>query len=98
MMRLVSEWARELFKVLSRQRLHPLTTKCPICQQSVRLHVDNAGRRHVLAHARALYEGARLGIHYVDKVECVGSRSVKSFDPRPGERQRFKLPDSLLGG
>ena len=44
-----------------------------------------------------LYEGARLGVHYVDKVECVGSRSVKRFDPRPGERQRFKLPDSLLG-
>jgi hypothetical protein len=97
MMRLISVWVRELFKVLSRQHLYPLTTQCPICQQSVRLHVDNAGRRHVLTHARALYEGSRLGVHYVDKVECVGSRSVNKFDPRPGEQQRFKLPESLLG-
>jgi hypothetical protein len=68
-----------------------------MCRQSVRLHFANAGHRHVLIHAKALYEGARLGVHYVDKVECVGSRSVKEFDPRPQERQRFKLPDSLLG-
>ena len=96
-MRLFSVWAREFLKLLSRRRRHPLTTQCPICRQSVRLHVDKSGRRHVLGHARALYEGARLGVHHVAKVECVGSGSVKQFDPRPGERQHFKLPDSLLG-
>jgi hypothetical protein len=95
-MQLISVWVRELLKVLSRRRLHPLSTQCPICRQSVSLHVDKAGRRHVLGHARAVYEGARLGVHHVAKVECVGSRSVKVFDPRPGERQRFKLPDILL--
>jgi len=47
----------------------------------------------VLRHARALYEGARLDVHHVAKVKCVGSRSVKMFDPRPGEQQRFKVPD-----
>jgi hypothetical protein len=96
-MRLVSVWAREFLKLLGGRRLHPLTTQCPICRQSVRLHVNKAGRRHVLGHARALYEGARLGVHHVAKVECVGSRSEKVFDPRPGERQLFKLPKSLLG-
>lgn len=97
MTRLFSVWVREFLKVLSRRRRHPLTTQCPICRQSVRLHVNKAGRRHVLGHAQALYEGARLGVHHVAKVECVGSGSVKVFDPRPGESQRFKLPDSLRG-
>jgi hypothetical protein len=95
-MRFVTIWARELLKLLSRRRLHPLTTKCPICRQSVRLHVDKAGRRHVLGHARALYDGARLDVHRIAKAECVGSGRVKVFDPRPGELQHFKLPESLL--
>jgi hypothetical protein len=96
-MRLLSLWVREALKVLGGRRLHPLTTQCPICRQWVRLHVDKAGRRHVFGHARALYEGARLDVHHVAKAKCVGSKSVKVFDPHPGERQRFKLPESLLG-
>ena len=94
-MPLVSIWVRELLKLLSGRRLHPLTTQCPICRQSVRLHVNNAGRRHALGHARALYEGARLDVHHIAKVECVGSGSVKLFDPHPDEQQRFRLPTSL---
>jgi hypothetical protein len=58
--------------------------------------VNKAGRRHVFEHARALYEGAQLDVHHVAKVKCVGSESVKEFDPRPGERQSFKLPQSQL--
>jgi hypothetical protein len=96
-MRLVSIWVGEFLKLLGGRRLHPLTTQCPICGQSVRLHVNKAGRRHVWEHARALYEGAQLGVHHVAKIECVGSRSVKVFDPHPAEQQRFKLPDCLLG-
>jgi len=96
-MQVLSLWVREFLKLLGGWRLHPLTTQCPICRQSVRLHVNKAGRRHVLGHARALYEGARLDVHHVAKVKCVGSQSVKVFDPRPGEQQRFKLPVSLLG-
>lgn len=64
--------------------------------QAVRLHVNKAGRRHVLEHAQTLYEGASLDVHHVAKVKCVGSKTVKVFDPRPGEPQRFKLPHSVL--
>ena len=96
-MQLLSLWLREFLKVLGGRRLHPLTTQCPICHQSVRLHVNKAGRRHVLGHARVLYEGARLDVHHVAKVECMGSKRMKLFDPRPGESQHFKLPGSLLG-
>lgn len=96
-MRLLSLWIREALKLLGGRRLHPLTTQCPICSQSVRLHVNKAGRRHVLGHARALYEGARLDVHHVARVKCAGSKSPKVFHPHPGEPQRFKLPDSLLG-
>jgi hypothetical protein len=96
-MQLFSLWVRESLKLLGGWQLHPLTTQCPICRQSVRLHVNKAGRRHVLEHARALYEDARLDVHHVAKVKCAGSKSVKVFDPRPGEQQRFKLPESLLG-
>jgi hypothetical protein len=95
-MRHLSVWVIEFFKLVGGRRLHPLTTQCPICQQMVRLHVNNAGRRHVFAHARALYEGARFSAHYAAKIKCVGSGSTKLFDPRPGERQRFKLPSCLL--
>jgi hypothetical protein len=96
-MQLLSLWVQEAMKLLGGRRLHPLTTRCPICSQSVRLHVNKAGRRHVLKHARALYEGARLDVHHVANVKCVGSKRVKVFDPRPGEQQRFKLPESPLG-
>ena len=96
-MQRLSIWIRESLKLLSGRRLHPLIAQCPICRQWVRLHVDKAGRQHVLRHAQALYEGARLDVHRVSKVKCAGSKSVKVFDPRPGEPQRFRLPNSLLG-
>ncbi len=95
-MRNLFVWVIELFKLVGRRRLHPLVTQCPVCQQMVHLHVNKAGRRHVLAHARELYEGSRLSVHYATKFKCVGSGSRKLFDPRPNERQRFKLPNSLL--
>lgn len=94
-MRLLTEWVQEFLKLLSGHQLHPLTTQCPICRQSVRLHVNKAGRRHVFGHAQALYEGARFDVHYVLQAECVGSRGAKLFDPRPGEHQRFRLPEAL---
>jgi hypothetical protein len=95
-MQLFSLWMQEAFRLLGGRRLHPLITQCPICHQSVRLHVNKAGRRHVLEHARALYEGAHFDVHNVANVKCVGSKKLKVFNPRPGEQQRFKLPDSLL--
>jgi len=95
-MRHVSVWIVEFVKLLGGKRLHPLVTPCPICGQMVRLHVNKAGRRHVFAHARELYAGSHLSEHYTAEVKCVGSGSTKLFDPRPNERQRFKLPNSLL--
>jgi len=95
-MRHLSVWVIEFLKLLGGRRLHPLTTQCPICQQMVRLHVDKAGRRHVFAHARVLYEGSRLSVHYAANIKCVGSGRAKRFDPHPNEQQRFKLPNSLL--
>jgi len=95
-MRLLSVWVVEFIKLLGWQRLHPLTTQCPICGQLVRLHVNRAGRRHVFAHARELYEGSRLSVHYAAKMKCVGSGSVKLFNPRPNEHQHFKVPNSLV--
>jgi hypothetical protein len=96
-MRHFSVWVVEFIKLLGGgRRLHPLTTQCPICQQVVRLHVNKAGRQHVFAHARALYDGSRISVHYVAKIKCVGSDSTMLFDPRPRENQRFKLPGSLL--
>ncbi len=95
-MRALSVWGIELIKLLGRQRLHPLTTQCPVCHQMVRLHVNKAGRQHLFAHARALYEGSQLSVHYAADVRCVGSGSPKRFDPRPVELQYFKLPGSLL--
>jgi hypothetical protein len=95
-MQLLALWVREALKLLGGRRLHPLTTECPICRQSVRLHVNKAGRRHVLRHAQALYEGARLDVHHVAKMKCAGSKSIKIFDPHPDEQQRFKVPPSLL--
>jgi hypothetical protein len=62
----------------------------------VRLHYNKAGRRHMFAHARALYEGSRFGEHRVAKVRCVGSGKHTKFDPRPNEPQRFSVPKSLL--
>lgn len=95
-MRHISTWLIELFKLFGGRRLHPLRTQCPICGQMVRLHVDKAGRRHVFAHARALFEGSRFSAHYSAKNRCAGSGNPMHFDPRPNERQRFKLPNSLL--
>ena len=94
-MRHLFVWVVEFIKFLGGRRLHPLVTQCPICQQTVRLHVNKAGRRHVFTHARSLYEGCRLCVHFVAKVKCLGSGTVMTFDPRPDEHQRFKLPDSL---
>lgn len=95
-MRHFSVWVIEFFKLLGGRRLHPLRTECPICHQMVRLHVDKSGRRHVFAHARALYEGSRLSVHYAAAARCVGSGRPKLFDPRPHEHQEFKLPRPLL--
>ena len=100
-MRHISVWVVEFIKLLGvkllgGRRLHPIATQCPICQQMVRLHVDKAGRRHVFAHARGLYEGSRFGVHYAAKMRCVGSGAQTMFDPRPNEHQNFKLPRSLV--
>jgi hypothetical protein len=97
-MRHISVWVVEFIKLLGGRRLHPIATQCPICQQMVRLHVDKAGRRHVFAHARGLYEGSRFRVHYAAKMRCVGSGAQTMFDPRPNEQQSFKLPRSLLDG
>jgi hypothetical protein len=95
-MRYLSVWVIEFFKLIGGRRLHPLATQCPVCQQMVRLHVNKEGRRHMFAHARALYEGSRFSVHYAAKVKCIGSGRTKLFDPRPNETQRFNLPKSLL--
>jgi hypothetical protein len=95
-MRHLFVWIIEFIKLLGGRRLHPLVTQCPICRQMVRLHVNKAGRRHAFAHARELYEGSRLSVHYAAKIKCVGSGRPKPFDPRPNEHHRFKLPHSLL--
>ena len=95
-MRHWSIWVIELFKLFGRRRLHPLRTECPICGQMVRLHVNKAGRRHAVAHARALFEGSRFSVHYAAKSKCLGSGDPTQFDPRPHEHQHFKLPSSLL--
>jgi hypothetical protein len=98
-MRILSIWVIEFIKLLGRRRLHPLNAECPMCHQMVRLHYNNAGRRHLLAHARAcsrtLYEGARFCAHYSAKIKCLGSGTVAKFDPRPNENQYFKTPKSL---
>ena len=95
-MRFLSVWVLELFKVLGGRRLYPLRTQCPFCGQLVRLHVNKAGRRHVFAHARALFEGSRFSVHNAAENRCIGSGSQMQFDPRPNEDQHFKLPSSLL--
>jgi hypothetical protein len=95
-MRHLPVWVAEFIKLLVGRQLHPLLSQCPICRQTVHLHVNRAGRRHVFAHARGLYEGCRLCKHSVGKFKCFGSGALMIFDPRPNEHQRFKLPDSLL--
>ena len=98
-MRSLSVWFIEFIKLLGRRRLHPLIAECPICHQMVRLHFNKAGRRHLLAHARAysrsLYEGSRYDAHYAAKIKCVGSGALAKFDPRPNEPQHFNPPKSL---
>ena len=90
-MRILFVWVVEFIKLLGRRRLHPLNAECPICHQMVRLHHDNAGRRHLLAHARAcsraLYEGARYCAHNTANIKCLGSETLVRFDPRPNEDQ-----------
>ena len=78
-MRRLWVWVAEFVKLFGGRRVHPLPTQCPICHQTVYLHVNKAGRRHVFAHAR-----------------CLGSGMAIVFDPRPNEKQRFKLPDPLV--
>jgi hypothetical protein len=94
-MRYFSVWLAEFLKLVAQRRRHPVTTLCPICQQTVRLHVNRAGRQHMYSHARSLFEGARFGVHYSAEAKCVGSGKPAMFDPRPGEPQRFKLPEGL---
>jgi hypothetical protein len=94
-MRQLSVWFVELLKLFSGRRLHPLKAQCPFCRQMVRLHVNKGGRRHMFGHARALYEGSRFYAHYAARTKCPGSRTPATFDPRPNEHQRFKLPDAL---
>ena len=81
-MRHAFTWAIELVKLFSGQRLHPLSTECPICRQMVRLHVDKGGRRHMYAHARSLYEGSRFYAHDAAKMKCPGSSAPAVFDQR----------------
>ena len=92
--RILSVWIVEFFKLLGRRRLHPINAECPICHQMVRLHCKKAGRRHLLAHARAytraLYEGSRYCAHYTAQMKCVGSGNLANFDPHPNENQHFK--------
>jgi hypothetical protein len=95
-MRHLCVWVVEFIKLLGGRGVHPISTQCPICRQTVRLHVNKAGRRHVYAHARGLYEGSRFHAHHVAKIKCLGSDTLMIFDPRPNEDQRFKLPASLL--
>jgi hypothetical protein len=92
--RILSVWIVEFFKLLGRRPLHPINAECPICHQMVRLHYKKAGRRHLLAHARAytraLYEGSRYCAHYTARMKCAGSGNLAKFDPRPNENQHFK--------
>jgi hypothetical protein len=94
-MRHLYAWLIELWKLIEGRRLYPIVVQCPVCQQKVRLHVNNAGRRHVYGHAVSLYQGAQFGRHFVGSARCLGSGRIKQFDPRPSEHQHFKLPDSL---
>ena len=98
-MRNLAVWMIELVKLACRQRLHPVNAECPICRQMVRLHYKKAGRRHLLAHARAcsraLYEGSHYCAHYRDKIKCVGSGMLANFDPHPSENLHFNVPRSL---
>ena len=50
----------------------------------------------MFAHARGLYEGCRFCVHFVGRIKCLGSGMAIVFDPRPNEKQRFKLPDPLV--
>ena len=82
----------EFLKLLGRCRLHPVNAECPICQQMVRLHYRKAGRRHVLAHARAysraLYEGSHYAVHYTAKLKCLGSGAPNELSQQEIERRR----------
>ena len=100
-MRVLFVWVVEFIKLLGRRRLHPLNAECPICHHMVRLHYDNAGRRHLLAHARAcsraLYEGAGSGtaLTTLQTLNVLVRTHFVQFDPRPNEDQHFKTPKTL---
>jgi hypothetical protein len=95
----LSVWLVELLKLVGRRRLHPVNAECPICRRMVRLHCKKAGRRHVLAHARAcsraLYDGSRYAVHYTARLRCAGSGALAKFDPHPNEIHYFKPPRSI---
>jgi hypothetical protein len=79
----LSVWLIELIKLLGGRRLHPLNAECPFCHRMVRLHYNKAGRRHLIAHARAysraLYQGSQYCAHYTAKMKCVGSGMLAKF-------------------
>ena len=94
-MRISIIWVIESIKLLARRPLDPVNAECPFCHQMVRLHYNRAGWRHLLAHARALYEGSRYSAHYIANAKCLGSGTLAKFDPHPNENQHFKWPKSL---
>jgi hypothetical protein len=94
-MRISLIWVIEFIKLAGGRRLHPLNAECPFCHQMVRLHQNRAGRRHLLAHARELYEGSRYSVHYSAKAKCLGSGTLAKFNPHPNESLHFKWPKSL---
>src|ERR1700733_3119332 len=94
-MRISIIWVIESIKLLARRPLDPVNAECPFCHQMVRLHYNRAGWRHLLAHARALYEGSRYSAHYMANAKCLGSGTLAKFDPHPNENQHFKWPKSL---
>lgn len=94
-MRHLSVWVIEFLKLLGERRPRPLAAQCPICGKMVRLHVNKAGRRHMLGHARALYRRLRDFRALCSKSQMCPFTQAKVFHPHPDENQHFKLPDSL---
>jgi hypothetical protein len=46
-------WVIEFIELLGSGRVHPLSAECPICHQTLHLHYDGGGRRHLISPARA---------------------------------------------
>jgi hypothetical protein len=74
----LSVWVIEFIKLVGRRRLYPLVTQCPVCQQMVRLHVNEAGRRHVFAHARVV-RGVAFFRPLCRQVQVRGLRQPKTI-------------------